>query len=422
VETIIKYGSCEERVNVPEKNVVAVAECPGQMETPLDGGDGLIREALKSPIGTPPLRDLVRGKKQVAVIVSDQTRPTPSRRLLPFVLEELEVGGVRREQVTVVVALGLHRPPTPEMLERMLGRELLGTLSVRLHDPDDKDNLVALGHTKRGTPVTVNRVVAEADIVVSFGVAEPHRMFGWSGGAKSILPGVSARDTVNSNHGRVTTWKNGIDMIEGNDVREDAEEAAQMAGLSFIVNCVLNREKGIVGVFAGHLVAAHRAAVALARSFNVFHLSQRVDIALISVGGPPRDLDFYQAHAKGVASTQHVLRDGGILVLATGCEQGIGAADFRDLLRGNMQEIEQWAREQAFSVAMNKAEDMVRFLKRARLFLVSPGLSLEDFPHLPVEFFPTTQMALTSALSELGSDATILVASNASGLVLSLAQ
>ena len=406
-------------MNVPEKNLVAVAECPGQTETPSDGGDGLIREALKSPIGTPPLRDLARGKKRAVVIVSDHSRPTPSRRLLPFVLEELAAGGVGKEQVIVVVALGLHSPPTSEMLERMLGPELVGSLSVRCHDPDNKENLIDLGKTKRGTPVTVNRVVAEADIVVGLGVVEPHRMFGWSGGAKSILPGVSARDTVNSNHGRVATWKNGIDMIEGNDIREDAEEAARMAGPSFIVNCVLNREKGIVGVFAGDLIAAHRAAVALARSFSVFRLSQQVNIALISIGGPPRDLDFYQAHGKGIASTQHVLRDGGILILATGCEQGIGAADFRDLLRGSMEEIEQRAREQVFSVAMNKAEDMVRFLKRARLFLVSPGLSSEDFPNLPVEFFTTAGMALATALSELGHDAAVLVAPNASGLVLS---
>jgi nickel-dependent lactate racemase len=308
------------------------------------------------------------------------------------------------------------------MLESMLGQELLSSLSVRLHDPDDKENLIDLGKTKRGTPVSVNRNVVEADIVVSFGVAEPHRMFGWSGGAKSILPGVSARDTVNSHHAKTRTWKNGMDMIEGNDIREDAEEAARMAGLSFIVNCVLNREKGVVGVFTGHFVAAHRAAVALARSFNIFVLSQRVDIALVSIGGSPRDQDFWQSHGKGVASTQHALRDGGILILTAGCEQGIGAADFRDLLRGSMEEIEQWAHEQVFSVAMNKAEDMVRFLKRAQLYLVSPGLSSEDFPRLPVQFFPTTQMALITALSELGHDATILVAPNTSGLVLSVTQ
>ena len=421
MEIKIKYGNCEEVVNVPEKNLIAVAECPGQLETPPDKGDGLIKEALRSPIGTPPLRDLARNKKRVIVIVSDQTRPTPSRRLLPFVLEELEAGGVMKDKVEVIVALGLHKPPTSEMLDRMLGRELLNSLTVHLHDPDDKENLIDLGKTKRGTPVSVNRLVVEADLVISFGVAIPHRMFGWSGGAKSILPGVSARDTVNRHHAQTRTWKNGIDILEGNDIREDAEEAAQMAGLSFIVNCVLNAKKEIVGVFAGDFIAAHRATVALARRSSIFKLPQKVDIVFVNVGAPS-DIDFYQSHAKGIASIHYVLNDGGVLILAAGCEQGIGTADFRDFLQGSMEEIEKWACEQVYSVSLSKADDIVQFLKRARLYLVSPGLSSKDFPQLPIQFFPNAQMALTTALSELKHDATVLVIPSASGLVLSVTQ
>jgi lactate racemase len=405
----IKYGKGEELVDVPDKNLCGVAKPARHVEAPADGGDGLVKEALAHPIGTPLLREIARGRRKGAIIITDHSRPTPSGRLLPFVLEELEKGGMGRDRLTVVVASGLHKPTPPDVLENMLGKELLESLTVRTHDAGDEANMVYLGSTRRGTPLHVNRIVAEADLVVSIGVCDPHFAFGWSGGAKNILPGVSARKTVEIHHGRIGTVRAGLDIIEGNDLRDDAEEAGRMAGLSFILNCVLNEKRGIIGAFAGDAVLAHRAAVDLGRRLNVFPVPRPVDVAVCSMGGPPRDKDFWQAESKGLMAVQHAVRDGGIVVLAVGGESGIGTEEFGQMMRASMDEIEQWGREQDFNVPLAKACDLVQYLRRATLFMVSPGLSPDDFPCLPIRFFPSVQEALGEAFGQLGDDAMVLV-------------
>jgi lactate racemase len=414
----IKYGKGEEQVKIDGNVTVAVSS--GGVETPPDGGDELIRQALASPIGTPKLRELAKGKKRVAIIVSDHTRPTPSGRILPFLLAELESAGVGKDKVTVVVATGTHDLTTPQALERMLGQDLLSSLAVRIHDCDDEKNMVHLGVTARGTPLSINRAVAEADLVLSVSVAEPHRLFGWSGGAKNITPGVASRKTVNVHHGRYKTDPGGLDMIEGNAFRADAEEAARMAHLAFILNCVLNEQRGIIGAFAGDVVAAHRAAVGFARKLSLFPIPEKADIIVCGVGGPPRDDDFWQAQGKGLMPVQHAVREGGVVILAAGCQMGMGTAKFAKLLKGSFEDIERWSEEEGYSTAMEKALLTIDFLKRGELFLVTPGLSAEDFPRLPVRLFATIQEAIGEALAKLGKDARILVVPDASRMVIAV--
>jgi lactate racemase len=415
----IRYGGIEEQVEFPE-DFLTVATSPGKMETPPDGGDGLIREALSSPTGAPRLRDLARGKNKVAIIVSDHTRPTPSWRMVPLLLEELKVAGIAEKQVTVVVATGTHDKTLPDALERMLGKDILLSLRIVVHDCDDEANLVPLGVTAKGTPLSINRNVAEADLVLSVSVVEPHRLFGWSGGAKNIIPGVAARSTVNVHHGRYKTDPGGLNMIEGNAFRGDAEEAGRMARLAFILNCVLNENREVVGAFAGDPVAAHRAGVEMGRRLNVFPIPRKVDLIVCGVGGPPRDQDFWQAQGKGLMPVQHALRPGGIVVLVAGCKMGMGTALFAKLMKGSIEDIDRWSQEEGFSTAMDKAVCMTDYLKKGELFLVAPGLSREDFPRMPVRLFSTGQEAVNEALAKLGKDAHVLVAPDASRIVIAV--
>jgi lactate racemase len=414
----IRYGNIEEMVEL--KGDVTIATSPGKVETPPDGGNELIRQALSSPIGTPTLRELAREKQRVTIIVSDHTRPTPSWRIVPLLLDELQAGGIRKEQVTIVVATGTHDASSPDALQRMLGKELLSSLVVRVHDCDDVENLVPLGVTRRGTPLSVNRAVAEADLVLSVSVVEPHRLFGWSGGAKNVIPGVSARTTVNVHHGRYKTDPGGLDVIDGNAFREDAEAAARMAHLAFILNCVLNEKREVVGAFAGDPVAAHRAAVAMGRRLNRLTIPSKVDLVVCGVGGPPRDQDFWQAQGKGLMPVQHAVREGGVVILAASCEMGMGTALFAKLLKGSFEDIERWSQEQGYSTAMEKVLLTIDYLKRGELFLVTAGLSAADFPRLPIRLFPTIQEAVEEALRKVGKDARILVAPDASRIVIAV--
>lgn len=419
MEVVFRYGQVQEVVTIPDGNLLGVARSPVQVKGVSDAA-AEIKRALASPMGTPLLRELACGCRKVAILISDHTRPTPSRLLLPYLLEELEAGGIRAEGVTVVVATGLHEPPDRATLERMLGSDLLARVRVVVHDPDDEANLVDLGTTSRGTPLRVNRAVAEADLVSSVSTVEPHLLYGWSGGAKNVIPGVSSRQTVYVHHGRHRTDPGGLDKVENNVFREDAEEAGRMVGLRFILNVLLNEKRELIGAYAGDPVVAHRAAVAAARKLNVVYVPQLADIVVCALGGSPRDADFWQAQGKGLMHTGHMVRDGGVLILAAGCEMGVGAPAFKRLLQGSMEEIIRWHEEQDYSVPLMKAFDTVSFLRRARLYLVTPGLTSADLPRLPVRFFSTVTEALAAAMEEVGHDARVLAVPDSSRVVVCL--
>lgn len=254
-ELEFKIGTRGQRVAVPEEALLGVLE-PNEIAAPVTG-EAAVRQALASPIGTPRLRDLVRPGEKIAIVTSDITRPMPTWVVMPPLLEELYSAGVRPEDITLVFALGSHRPHTEAEQRHLAGEQAFAQITCVDSDVTD---CVHVGVTARGTPVDIDRRVAEADRRICLGNIEYHYFAGYSGGAKAIMPGVSTRAAIQSNHSRMVEADARAGKLAGNPVREDLEEAATMVGVDFILNVVLDAHKEIIRAVAGDVTAAHRAA------------------------------------------------------------------------------------------------------------------------------------------------------------------
>lgn len=414
----LPFGRSELGIEIPDPNLMAVATPPSKILTAADE-KAEIRGALANPIGSPRLRDLASGKSNVVIIVSDYTRPTPSGKLVPPILEELEEGGVPSEKVTVIFAAGTHRPTKPEEMRSILGEKTYSRVRTLSHDCDAQD-LVYVGITQlNGTPVWVNRVVAEADLRISVSSIEPHQSAGWSGGAKNILPGVSGRKTVMTHHAMSNRPDVRIGVLEGNPFREDLEEATSLVGLDFIVGAILTEKKEISQIFAGHWIEAHRAAVHKADKMLSFYLQQPADIVLASVGGAPRDSNLWQAEGKGLTRVAYAVRDGGVIILVAECTEGVGHPELaKALLAGTADEILEHFGNAEFTVFGNKAHRIASLSKKSDIYLVTTGLTADDLGQLPVRFFSSVETAIEAAFRKMGPTAQVVVVPRTAGVLL----
>lgn len=284
-----------------------------------------VRRSLQEPVGTPHLRDMVRKRMQVALVMDDLSRPTPVALLLPAVLDELAQGGVGREDVTLVTALGLHRPMQEAEIAQRVGDAGLAGLRWENHACDDAERLVSLGTTSRGTPVWIHKTVAQADLVVSLGCIEPHIIASFGGGYKNLLPGVAGRETVAHNHSlncTPTTFNMVGQPIERNPMRLDLEEGGRMLnGPVFIVNSVLNSDLQIVRVVAGDPLAAHRQGVRVSAEMYGVPVPALADVVITD--SHPMDQDLRQG-VKALANTVRAVRRGGVQITLARAEEGVG--------------------------------------------------------------------------------------------------
>ncbi len=322
----LPYGAGSLKAHVPSENIAFVLQA--RHEQGLRDETAAVTAALRQPIAQKPLVDCVQPQDRVVVLVTDNTRACPDDRLLPPILCELE-RIVPRHQITILVALGLHPPLDAEALRRLLGPEVVDNYRVLNHDPN---SVVNIGTTTRGTPVDINPLVAEADFCMSTGFIEPHFFAGFSGGRKSIAPGVFGLKSAYVNHGyqMISHPSARAGVLAGNPIHEDMVEQARMAGLKFIVNVLLNREKQITHVFAGDPVEAHEVGCRAALERVGAPVNHRVDIVLTTNSGAPLDLDLYQT-VKGMDNGSLVARDGGIVIVASSCSAGAGPQSFVDV-------------------------------------------------------------------------------------------
>ena len=316
------FGAGVQEAEVPEKNLLGVLHAnPVKVEATQEEA---VLQALAQPIGTPRLRDLVKPGEKIAVVTSDITRPMPTYRVMPALLDELYAGGVRAEDITLVFALGSHRKHTEEEQKKLAGER--AWREIRCVDADPAD-CVHLGTTKAGTPVDITRVVAEADRRICLGNIEYHYFAGYSGGAKAVMPGVSTRDAIQTNHSMMVRPEACAGALETNPLRMDIEEAGEICGIDFILNVVLGEHKEILKAVAGHPVAAHRAGCRFLDTIYLKELPQAADIVLVSQGGAPKDLNLYQTQ-KALDNARHAVRPGGVIVLIGSCKEGLGERVF----------------------------------------------------------------------------------------------
>ncbi len=401
-ELHLPFGYSDLSIEVPRSNLLGVfAPREDAVET---DETNLLAHALAHPIGTLPLRRLGHPGQKVALVTSDLTRPCPSERLLPPVLEELAIAGVADGDITIVIALGLHRPMSASELEAAVGSEVYKRVRVINHDPTDT---VSLGYTSAATPVEIFRPVVEADLKVCLGNLEFHYFAGYSGGAKAILPGCASRATLNANHAMMVRPDACAGRLEDNPVRTDIEEGAAMVGVDFILNVLVDGHHRIDGAVAGHVQAAHRRGCELVAQRGTVPIPGRADIVVVSAGGYPADLNMYQAQ-KALDNASHAVREGGIVIWVAECSESLGNQTFESwLLDADTpdQILERIQRE--FVLGGHKAAAMASVMQRARIYLVSglPDDLVRDCGLVPHGDLPT---AFDAAREELGSGASVL--------------
>ena len=361
--------------------------------------------ALNNPIGSKPLKDLVNSGENVVIVTSDITRPMPSHRVLPAVIQELKNGGVAEEDITVVLALGCHRSHTDEEKRMLVGEHVFNS-AVKIID-SDKDRCIRLGICKNGTPIDIFEPVAKADRRICLGNIEFHYFAGYSGGSKALMPGVSSHDAIQANHSNMTKPGACAGNMDTNPVRQDIEEITDYITIDFIVNVVLDDKKHIVRAIAGHHVEAHRAGCKVLDQMYKISIQQKADIVILSPGGFPKDINIYQSQ-KGLDNAKHAVRDGGILIWCASAAEGFGERIFEEWMttKKPKEMIEEIQKE--FKLGGHKAAAIAMVIEKADIFLVSdlPKTLVHRMGFMP---YASVQEAVDVALDKLGGDAKVLV-------------
>ncbi len=397
------FGQGIQTLTVPDKNLLGTL-VPNKVQYGLTG-EAEVRRALKNPTGCRCLSQIVSPGEKVAIVTSDITRPMPTHTVMPPLLEELYAAGIRDSDITLIFALGSHRAHTEEEKIKLAGKDTYE--KIRCVDADSND-CVRMGTTSRGTPVDIFRSVAEADRRICLGNIEYHYFAGYSGGAKAIMPGVSTRDAIQSNHSMMTEETARAGRIEGNPVREDIEEAAAVCGVDFILNVVLDEHKQIIRAVAGDVTKAHREGCAFLDSLYRKAIPERADIVVVSAGGYPKDMNLYQTQ-KALDNAMHAVKNGGIVVLSGSCREGLGERVFEQWMTEAQEPEDLIVRvKKQFRLGGHKAAAIAMALRHAQIYLVSE-MEPSFVRRLFLEPFPSVQTAFDRALMEKGPEATVWV-------------
>jgi nickel-dependent lactate racemase len=329
-ELRLPYGTSE--LTCPLPPGLDITELTGRPMPVLDDPVGEVRRMMRNPVGRPPLATMCEGRGSAVITVSDHTRYYAYEVWLPAVLDELNEGGLKDDQIAVYVSSGTHRNMTEQEKRERYGPAVVDRVAVLDHDCDNAEQMVKVGRTDFGTTVLVDRRVYEADVVVMTGAVNYHYFAGYSGGRKSVIPGVCARETIRENHIRAIDQETGDfaenvqpGVLVGNPVHEDMHEVCLLVRPDFCINTVIDANRRPAWFGAGDFGYVHRIGAEWLDSFNKLALERGGDIALISSGGHPKDLTLFQAH-KSLRHTSYALNDGAAVVWAAKCAEGEGPA------------------------------------------------------------------------------------------------
>jgi nickel-dependent lactate racemase len=412
MKVTMAYGKDGLPVDIPDRNLVKILR---MRDKPVIGNPhAATLDCLAHPAGTPPLADLAKGKKSAVIVVSDITRPVPNAVILPPMLEVLENAGIPRDGITILNATGIHRPNEGEELVTLLGRDIPKRYRIVNHRGRDLASHDFLGETPiYKAPIHVDKEFFRADLRILTGLIEPHFMAGFSGGRKAVMPGICAFETVKVLHGPdLMGHPSAIGgVIDGNPVHEEMLYVARKAGADFILNVTLNEKRGITGIFAGELEAAHREGVAFARTQCVDTVDEPVDAVVTSSAGFPLDLTFYQT-VKGMTEAMPILKPGGAIIIASRCGEGIGSAEFTKL----MLETERWEdfladiRKPGYYVLDQwEFQKLCTVLEKHEVWLYSEGIDPETQKKLFMTPLSSVEEGIALAKKRYGENARIAV-------------
>ena len=404
----LKYGTEKIPCDHAAKHLTAMP--PGPLPDPSEA----VRRALSAPIGTPALAEIVQPGERVVIVTSDITRYTGSELYLPILVEELNRCGIADEHIEILIALGIHRRQTEAEHRQILG-PLYGRLSVRDHDCDDPAQLVDLGPTSSGLPVQINRRVVEADRVIVTGTIGLHYFAGFGGGRKSLVPGVASRETCMATHfaifnppeqgGRNPGARTA--NLDGNPVHQAILEAARKAAPHFLLNTVLTTDKQIARVFCGDLEQAHRAGCTMARSLYTAPLVQPADLAIVSCGGHPKDINFIQAH-KALDYGVQAVKPGGTVILLAACPDGFGNATFFEWFNYEDLDIFEKALRSRYEINGQTAWSTLSKARAWRVILIS-AFNREQTEKMGMEKASGLDAALEMAYKQLPDNPEVVV-------------
>lgn len=376
----------------------------------------LVEEAMAAPIGSASLQELAAGKKTCTIIISDHTRPVPSRDILPPMLKALRQGSPDIA-ITLLVATGFHRLTTKDELAAKLGEEIANREHIVVHDAFAPDSNVQIGILPSGAPLVIDRVAVETDLLVAEGFIEPHFFAGFSGGRKSVLPGVCDKTTVLGNHcGEfIASPYARTGILEGNPLHIDMVAAARMAKLQYIVNVVIDEEKKTVAAFAGDFQQAHEAGVAFLRQYCEV-AAVPGDIVITSNGGAPLDQNVYQS-VKGLTAAEASAKEGAVLIMCADLADGTGGEGFYQSLKNCESPAAHFAQcaatpQQETIPDQWESQILARILMKHHVIFVSRPEMEATLREMKLDYAPTLEAALEKAKQMKGENASITLIPN----------
>jgi nickel-dependent lactate racemase len=402
----LPYGRGQIEIEAPDDTFIAYPrQIPGVSDVLTN-----VREALAHPIDCKTLRQLARGKPDATIVINDITRPVPTREMLIPILEELDFAGIQEDAVTIVIATGNHRPNTPEEIETLMGCDLFKKLRVINHNCEDFAQLTSIEVPGLSHPVSINSWVANASVKILTGLISPHQSAGYSGGRKSLVPGVASLDTIARHHSfPIRPYRPSMGYMQGNPFHELSVKIARAAGVDFIVNVIKNWRGQVVKTVAGDLVAAHEAGVLACRQSWFVDLPRKFDVVVVTPGGFPRDIDLHQAQ-KAIASAEQAVTEDGVIVLIAACQEGAGK--FSSWFKNSKTPddvIERFKREGFTREHSSKAFMCARALNEHRIIVACSGITQSELESMFFNFAASPQMAIDQALEYKGPQSSLLV-------------
>jgi nickel-dependent lactate racemase len=412
MEINLPYGHGEVKLEIPDTcriKIIRPRNKPQFLPDFLNGTEAqeeMVAAALEHPFGMERLETILTPHSTVAVIVNDVTRATPTKIMLNPILQRLAQLGIARENIDIVFANGSHRAQTTAEMGVLIGRNVFSAYRIHENDAHDRSELRLFGHTSRGTPVLINKVAAAAGLRILTGMIKPHCQAAYSGGGKSILPGIAGIETIMCDHNYNAVKCGKLGVLEGNLVRSDIEEAAQLIGKSFIINVILNPEKEIVAAVGGDMIAAHRVGCRILDSICRFTLEREVDIGIAACGAPV-DLNLYQA-INGVAAwvklERPVIKKGGVIILVAECPEGMGHPIFANWAHQTPAQILSALRySRSFTEGQWALQVLTECREYAKIIVVSEGKNQAEMEAMGLIFRKTVSEAVEEAIRQCGS-------------------
>ncbi|MCI6957223.1 MAG: nickel-dependent lactate racemase [Candidatus Faecousia sp.] len=408
----IPYYTSSLDLHVEEENLEAVITAKTDTFDPGKSEAELVEEALANPIGTKRLRELAKGKKKVTLVTSDHTRAVPSKLTLPILLREIREGNPDAE-ITILIATGLHRPTTEAEQRRMFGDAIVDNEKIVVNEAFKDEDFAYVRSLPSGAELWVNKAALDCDLLITEGFIEPHFFAGFSGGRKSILPGICNAATVNENHSykAISSPYSTTGVLAHNPIHEDMVCAARAVNVQFILNVALNGEKKVIAAFAGDLEEAHATGVSFVRKLAQCP-SITGDIVITSNGGYPLDQNLYQS-PKAVATAEACCADGGVIIMCASCFDGMGGTHFEKLIvRGTVDEIDEYLSKIPPKETIPEqwcAQIFSRILKKHRIILVTTYLDHDLVRKANMIPASSPDEALAMAYEMMGRDARVVV-------------